>query len=253
MKSPVQAAERIRHSIKPRVVYDYIPSQDQSDLPSFTDLDRIEESNRVTYSLTNLFTARTVTGNRGISNRNERNDPSTMETPPKAAPVATSEPASYDYHRFCRFYLEQSYDIDAEKEDDPEPFSDVFGELDLNFGRYLAFDSDGRYDVYDNNFSSHNVAATISDRRGDQLWLEHSYRRDDQESINTGISIKLTNRLTVRGRYERNLLDDRDILKGGGFLYTAQCWSVDFFYAKEGTDNKFAFSINLMGIGGFGN
>jgi hypothetical protein len=44
-----------------------------------------------------------------------------------------------------------------------------------------------------------------------------------------------------------------NIVKGAGFLYTAQCWSVDFYYAVEGDDNRFAFLIDLLGIGGFGN
>ena len=61
MGSPVESIERIRHSIKPRVVYEYIPDQDQSDLPDFdTGIDRIDEANEITYSLTNTFTARTT-------------------------------------------------------------------------------------------------------------------------------------------------------------------------------------------------
>jgi lipopolysaccharide assembly outer membrane protein LptD (OstA) len=76
--------------------------------------------------------------------------------------------------------------------------------------------------------------------------------KDEFESIRGTLSVKLTDRLTARGEYERNLLAEKDLLKGAGFLYNAQCWSVDFFYGREGEDNKFLFSINLMGIGGFG-
>ena len=92
----------------------------------------------------------------------------------------------------------------------------------------------------------------MADHRGNRLWVEHSHDKDTHKSIRGTLSVKLTDRLTAKGEYERNLNDDRDISKGAGFLYTAQCWSVDFFYAVEGDDNKFSFSINLMGIGGFG-
>ena len=60
MGSPVKTVDRIRHRIKPRVVYEYIPDQDQSELPFFSDRDRLDGQNRVIYSLTNTFTARTA-------------------------------------------------------------------------------------------------------------------------------------------------------------------------------------------------
>ncbi|MBC2712381.1 MAG: LPS-assembly protein LptD [Desulfosarcina sp.] len=252
MGSPVAAVDRIRHSVKPQVIYEYIPDQDQSDLPFFTDLDRIDEKNRVTYSLTNTFTARTAknarssttTGDGAFFTEEERLPDRMLADPPAPAP--------FDYNRFCRFYLEQSYDIAAAREDLPEPFSDIYGELDFNLGRYFIMDTDARYNTYDARFSTHNVGAAVVDHRGDRLWMEHRYEKDAYESIRGTLSVKITDHLTARGEYERNLLDERDIIKGAGFLYTAQCWSVDFFYAVEGADNKFSFFINLMGIGGFG-
>jgi LPS-assembly protein len=254
--SPMADVDRFRHSIKPRVVYAYIPDQDQSDLPFFTDLDRIAALNQVTYSLTNTFTARTSTlarptaraGN-GVpsSGKNgktgEPADPMRRTSPP---------PAPFGYHRFCRLFLEQSYDIAAARDHQPEPFSDIFGELEFNIGPYLTVDSDARYDTYDTRFSSHNVGTAITDHRGDQLWVEHRYEKTVNESIRGVLSIKLTDHLTARGEYERNLQNETDLIKGAGFLYTAQCWSVDFFYAVEGEDNRFSVMINLMGIGSFG-
>ena len=263
MGSPVTGVDRIRHRVKPRVVYQYIPDQDQSDLPFFTDLDRIDEENRIIYSLTNTFTAKTARVVRSTTTTADADDdddddddddavslkenglPNGMQGDPQA-------PASFDYNRFCRFYLEQSYDIAAAREDLPEPFSDIYGELEFNFWRYFIVDSDASFDTYDTRFSSYNVAAAMKDHRGNRLRMEHSYEKDAYKSIRGTLSVKLTDRLTAKGKYERNLRDDRDIIKGAGFLYTAQCWSVNFFYAVEGQDNKFSFSINLMGIGGFG-
>jgi LPS-assembly protein len=252
MGSPVAAADRIRHSIKPQVIYEYVPNQDQSDLPYFTALDRIAETNRVTYSITNTLTARMVKASG--SNATIGNEPLPAEDKGLSGRINrdATAPTTFNYSRFCRFYLEQSYDITAARDDQPEPFSDIYGELDFNLGRYLSVESNARFNTYDANFSSHNVGAAIADHRGDMLWVEHRYEKDAIESIRGTLSVRLTDRLTVRGEYERNLLDEEDIIKGGGFLFSAQCWSVDFFYAVEGEDNKFSFLVNLMGIGGFG-
>ena len=252
MGSPVAAVDRIRHSARPRVIYEYIPDQDQSDLPYFTALDRIGEKNLVTYSLTNTLTARTTKTFRSTTKARDSLVSEAGAGLKNPMQGGTPTPTSFNYYRFCRFYLEQSYDIDAARDDQPEPFSDIYGELEFNFGRYVAVDSNARYNPYDNNISSHTIGAAIADHRGDRLWIEHSYQKDAFESIRGTLSVKLTDRLTARGEYERNLLAKKDLLKGAGFLYTAQCWSVDFFYAREGEDNKFLFSINLMGIGGFG-
>ena len=252
MSSPVDAADRIRHTLKPRVIYNYVPGRNQSDLPSFTDTDRIEATNTLTYSLTNIFTAKRSARvkaavppnheNRFFEQQGftgEINDGAALSTP-------------YRYDRFCRFYLVQSYHISTPEGDEQNAFSDIIGELDFNFGRTLFLDSDANFDPYEGRFSSHTIAAAMSDTRGDRLWIEHQYRRSISESIRGSLSLKLTDRLTARGKYERNLAQDRDITKGIGFLFTAQCWSLDFFYSVEETDNKFSFFINLMGIGGFG-
>ncbi|NIQ93611.1 MAG: LPS-assembly protein LptD, partial [Desulfuromonadales bacterium] len=50
--------DKIRHSVEPEVGYLYIPREDQSDLPQFDRLDRIEATNRLRYALTNRLTAR---------------------------------------------------------------------------------------------------------------------------------------------------------------------------------------------------
>lgn len=282
MSSPVAAEDRIRHSLKPRVVYQFIPDQDQSDLPDFgTEIDRVDEANAVTYSLTNTLTSRSARRSPTVSPDGSYSAPvDGWERPnlypesrtaavgdrtrygrqPTDAAASTDRRVAdwsnlpiYDYDRFCRFYLEQTYDIAAAVEDDPRPFSDVYAELDFNLGNRLDIYSDASFDNYESRFSSYHVATSIRDRRGDRLWVEHAYRQNASESINAALSVKLTNRLIARGQYERNLLTDEDISKGIGFLYIAPCWSVDFSYAVEGEDEKFAIFINLMGIGGFGN
>jgi len=250
MGSPAKGVDRIRHSIKPQMIYTYVPDEDQSDLPDFdTAIDRIAADNSVTYSLTNTLTARSEKKH-GTAAANVAEKDAAMAG---IRPNGMATPATYDYDRLCRFYLEQTYDIAAARDDEPEPFSDLFGELDIDIGSFFRLDADANFDVYGSHFSSHNVAAALADGRGDRLWIEHRYEREESESIHGMLAIKLTNRLTVRGEYERDLLADNDILKGAGFLYTSQCWAFDFFYKVEDDDRSVSLNVNLMGLGEFGN
>lgn len=255
MGSPVDTVDRIRHSIRPQVVYTYIPQQDQSDLPYFTSDDRIAEANRITYSLTNTFIARMpampapVPPDGGTQDGTKNGATQAAPTPPSRAADAVQ---AARYHQFCRIYLEQSYDIAAARENDPEPFSDVYGELNLNLGGRLIVDADATYAPYASRFSGHNVLVGVTDSRGDRLSVEHRYTTSVNESIRAALSVVVTERLTVRGEYQRNLLDEADLLRGIGFLYQAQCWSFDLFLSDEGGDKSVALLFSLAGIGEFG-
>ena len=117
--------------------------------------------------------------------------------------------------------------------------------------------ADAGWCQYDSDFKSRNVAVKLYDKRGDSLFVEHRYTQEDSqedpiESIYTDISMVVSEQLKVYADYERNLYGSQDIKKGIGFLYKAQCWSIDFSYTHEDNDRKYAFIINLYGIGEFG-
>ncbi len=231
--------ERIKHSIRPQIIYEYLPDKDQSELPALDEIDRIPGKNLITYSVTNTFTSKskkyvreTVSHIKGGSNSNKNTDP-----------------PSYDYNDFLRFKLEQSYDINKEKEDDPEPFSPIHGELDVNPIRYFSLRADADWSHYDSNFRSRNISATLRDERGDRLLVEHRYQRDISETLYTDFGIKLSDKVSIRGEYERNIFDGKDLKYSFGFLYETQCWSFDSSFIKEGEDLGFKFMIILYGIG----
>ena len=253
MQVPIAGVDRIRHSIKPEVVYTYIPDQDQSDLPYFTQIDRIAAANQITYSLTNTFTARMHHDQPTPAAQKPVEFPSMLTgMPTDRQPARQDDVELYDYSRFCRFYLEQTYDIAAARKNESETLSDIYGELEFIINHYFQLEADATYNTYDTRFSSHNIGVALSDLRGDQLWLEHRYKTDVNESIRSTLSMNLTDYLAVRGEFERDLLEDRNITRGGGFIYNAQCWAFGLFYTKEENDEKYNFLIDLKGIGGFG-
>jgi len=237
-----EGVQRIKHTVMPQIIYDYIPEKDQSEFPLFDSLDRIERKNIVTYSLTNTLTSKsgTPTENRAI--------------PPTDKLVNDDryKPLTHTYNQFCWFKLEQSYDIDKANEDDPEPFSPINIRLQIFPRKYFAIDADADWSHYDSTFRSRNIALTLWDPRGDKLFVSHRYKIDASESVYTDFHLKISDSLSVVAEYERDIFNGNNLKSGLGFLYETQCWSFYTKYLKEGDDQKIGFMIELRGIGGVG-
>ncbi len=142
-KKSGKGADKIRHTATPRVVYDYIPRQDQSDLPYFEETDRVAAKNIITYSLTNHLTARTP------AKRNPQ-QPGQAETP------------AYSYDQFFRFELGQSYDINRAGYGDPEPFLPVYADLEFRPGKNVALKGDAQWSIYEDHFVNHNIGLDLN-------------------------------------------------------------------------------------------
>ena len=235
----------IKHAIRPQVIYRYTPEEDQSDYPYYTGIDRIGEANKVTYSLTNTFTAKSAMG--PVKEKDAAPDDT-------EAPVQADAASQYTYREFCRFKIQQSYDINEAIDDDVdnrEPFSPIYAELNFSPVSYLSFRGDASRSPYKNYFNTHNVSVWLNDNRGDRLFLEHRYTHKSSESIYVDLRVKITERLSTYTQYEKNLFDDEAIRTGLGLLYQTPCWSLKCDYTKEEDDQQFAFMINLVGLGEF--
>ncbi|MBW2367258.1 MAG: LPS-assembly protein LptD [Deltaproteobacteria bacterium] len=217
-----ESAQRIKHAMRLQAIYDYIPEENQEAHPLFDTTDRIEAENRITYAMTHTFTAR-----RTVNKRNR-------------------------YHQFGRLKLEQYFDFKKDRDDDPEPFSPIRGELQLDLGPACMLQADSQWSVYDAQFVSRNIAARFADRRGDRLFVEHRYTQDTSESVYLDGIIHLTPNLWLLADYERNIKNDEDIAKGVGLLYQSQCWSFELAYESEDDDASVSFMINLFGLGNMG-
>jgi len=223
--------DRLKHVIKPQIIYDYTPDVDQDEYPDFQD-DRILKRNTITYSLINTVTARSIK--------------------PRSRPGEESgESPEHAYHELCYFELAQSYDINEAREDDPEPFSTIYGKFEFDPYRYLTLDADAHYSLYESRFVSHNVALGLSDNRGDHFRVEHRYTRIDEifHSIDVKLDVVLSSSLWARARSVYDLKKDKNLDSGLGLLYKAGCWSIDVMYLKQEENRKYEFIINLFGLG----
>jgi LPS-assembly protein len=263
--------QAIRHSVLPRVVYDYLPEEDQDEYPAFFQqiidrdangdfvevptpladgVNRIDPLNRITYSLTNTLTSK-----------------SRASAAEDAEAAQTEAPR---YNDFLRFKLEQYYDIrEARGSDrrDPErkrPFSPVRGELEFFPTRYLRLAADAEFDVYDSRLVSRNLSAVLTSPRGDELKLSYRYAepgprfylKDDStrdvESLYGSLRLKLPFRLTAFASSEYDFEASERIETTLGLLYEAQCWSLDIRFEDDNEDQEISFMFNLYGLGAIG-
>ena len=240
-----KSIDRIRHSIKPQVVYDYISVPEDEDYPFFEGIDRMQEENLVTYSITNYFTARSI--------KRPARDIETQIG-------SSNEPVIplYRYRDVCRIKFSQSYDIEEARRDDGvghrRPFSDIKGELEFRPYGCLDVDGDMSWSPYDSEIKTYNTTLTLCDRRGDRASVDYIYSRGERESILANALLRLFHPLSVYGEHERNIRDGQDVKTVVGFKYEPQCWSLDFSYTDDRAmdTQKYFVEVSLYGLGEFG-
>ncbi len=225
-------AGQIKHTITPQIVYEYIPHSEQHKYLNIDDSDQIGKKNLITYSITNtvVIDQLSLISNRLITDN---------------CPLFTN---------YFRFKLEQSYDINEADETGKEkrPFSPIYGEIDLVPGRFVSLEADAEWCVYENDFQSRNVSINLWDERGDRLSVAHRYAQDAHESVYADIMVKLSDSISAYADYERNIYDKKELRNSLGFLYDAQCWSAELRHINEADEHKYAFMINLYGLGEIG-
>jgi LPS-assembly protein len=237
--------EKIRHSVLPKLTYDYVTTTGQEDLPNFDETDRLVENNVITYSITNYLIAR--------SRRHRRSGAQTG-----AASSEKPEAPLYVYRDFCRLKFWQSYDIEEALRDDGgsgrRPFSDIRAELEFNPYDCLSLKGDTGWSPYDGDFTAYNALLVLCDRRGDGGLLDYRYTQDGTNSIRTEARVKLFDPVSAYGEYEYNIRDGQDVKTIVGLKYEPQCWSLDVSYIDDrtGGTREFFVELGLYGLGRFG-
>jgi LPS-assembly protein len=226
--------EGLRHIIRPRILYEYVPDRDQDDYPFFDPLDRIEKKNRITLELINTL---------ALSDLNS----------PAPSP------------RLCRFELDQSYDFeeyespdgsedyfppDRSAPEDGEHLSPLYGKLEISPVNFLSLRADAEWSHRDQNLFSRNLALSLRDDRGDSFQTEYRYTRDTAETLNTRFNVNISPKISAYAEYERNIKDNDNIKTGLGIWYKTQCWSVTMRYLIERDDHSYGVMVNLHGLGG---
>ncbi|RLC04546.1 MAG: LPS-assembly protein LptD [Deltaproteobacteria bacterium] len=220
-------ADKIKHELTPKLEYEFTPNIIQNDLPSFDGLDRIEEKNLLTWSLTNYFISRES----GLTPKGEE---------------------KLTYREFAYIKLYQSYDIRKENDNESRPFSDITFDSEFSPHNFFLLDLDLSWSPYANNFSTLNIGNTIRDNRGDALRTEYRFKENESESLYSKIDISLTDELMAYCSIEKNLKDDKTVETKAGVTITKSCWTFNLYYSDSRDEQSITFLINLHGIGEFG-
>lgn len=229
-------SQKLKHTIRPKLTYAYIPNKDQSGLPSFDSADRISRSNTLTYSVNTILTGKFST-------------------------------AQKTYTRDI-VYLDarQSYDINEATRDlrtstdKRKPFSDITLETILKPYDWLSASWKGDYDVYDNWFKKQDASFGLTSKRGDALNLSYRYIRNDVEYLETGARFKAADNISLIFNHRYSYTGSKGIETEYGIDYRKQCWGVSATFTDKLEENIFMITFNLLGLGqvggisgGFGN
>jgi LPS-assembly protein len=226
---------KTKHTMRPSILYEYRPEVSQHQLPFFDDTDRINSRNRLTYSLTNFFSARLDKG-----------------------------PDQVEYLDFARLELSQYYDISQPQggADDftttrKRPFSNVSMQLDLTPKRYINLTYKNELSLYDHEFTTHNLLANLWDERGDKLNVTYQRQldRDEKtvlEEIDAKLGLKLWDGVSLNLRTDYRLDTKEKIKNEYNLIIERQCWGISFSYVDEPDNQRFAVSIRLSGVGKLG-
>jgi LPS-assembly protein len=218
---------KIRHVVQPDVVYSYIPSVDQSDLPQLDAFDDIGRRNTLAYGFTNRLIAR-------------------LENPE----------GQIDYHEFLYLRLSQEYDIEESRrdllapQDQDGPFTALRTELIVRPTRRSYVDIDTRYDV-----SSGDGVLTFSgetgllDQKGNGLAFSYRYLKDEQEYLGARIELALLKPVYLDYEQRYSFDGGNSLEKVLNLEYRAQCWSFFLTYRDREDNQEISFSFALTGLG----
>lgn len=224
-----ESLRKVRHTVEPEIIYEYIPDVMQDSLPQFDSEDRITKKNMLTYSLNNRL----------------------------AGKIYSTE-KDYQVRELLLFKISQGYDINeanrelASTTDERKPFTDVSGQLRVTPSQYLTLVSDASYGTYDGYLKTLNNSLEILDGRGDSVSAEYRFTKDSQEYVRGKIFVKATDSLELTYDSRYSILEKGYLENIYAIDYHPQCWSVQFSYSERPDEKKYLVVFNLLGIGTVG-
>jgi LPS-assembly protein len=224
---PDSFATKLRHSIEPELVYTYIPKVDQSELPYFDKLDRVDNANLVAYALTQRLTARFD---------HESGDPT--------------------YRELVYFRLSQAYDMTNEFHGQ-QRFHDLRLQSELRPTEWLTLLSDTSMDVSSGDWTKVTAVGKVADKQGNSVKLLYSYEPEkDIDYVEGAVSIAFLDPFYFDYHQRYDLVTDKQLEQAVGIEYRHQCWGTKLTYRDQDRDNNHDRSIMLTftmrGIGSVG-
>lgn len=212
------------HQIRPFVKYGHIPGIDQTKYPQFDAVDLINVKNAVTYGMDNFFNS-----------------------------LASKDLFKSAIWDTASLRVEQSYDLRQDPSD--QPFSEIFTKLGWAPTNQARITYRTSYDVYDNDFSTHNFGGVYRNSRGDLFGLDYSFKQagsqtsTEIEQVNAIVRAPIISSWIAGAEIQHSLSQEETIKANGSLTYMAPCWSVTFEAQHTPVDTAFVVLFNLANIG----
>lgn len=242
-----------KHSIQPRIGYEWTKYVDQEDNPFFTLEDRIQKQSNLKFRLDNIFTAKqssVVRQKDGIKKVNSYLDM-----------VSLIMETGYDFREADRTMHTAVYEN--------RPWHDLRTRLIIRPRKWFSLNGDVYYSFYDGKINAVDLGTTLYHEKYGSFSTSYSqrepnfeYRRfvnyDNAADIMPTSPINvITNTLTlypvsnvnVYAMERTNLDTGKSYERAVGLGYTHQCVYVYGEYTKDPIEERVSFNIELTGLG----
>ncbi len=235
-----EKVQKIKHNLRPQIVYNFIPEVTQDSLPSF--VSPIYKVNTITYYLINTLTSKSLLGK------------------------GKEEEDLFGYRDFVQFKLYQTYDINAAQQvysttttnadgttttSSIQPFSNIYGELELSPNSNLTLRSSLGWSPYTGQMNSQSYNLTLIDKKGNRAYVEYLAFGDQYQQINANLSWKINPIWSASFLTRYSLDQNKNFETNVGVSYNQQCWGVKLYYSDTPGNQQIILSLSLKGLGEF--
>ncbi|MCA1792974.1 MAG: LPS assembly protein LptD, partial [Desulfotignum sp.] len=116
---------------------------------------------------------------------------------------------------------------------------------------FLSMRTDLAWSPYETDFTTINVDATVTDKRGDSVTTAYRYTEDTNETWYTRFNARITPALSAYYSFELDLARENTIETRTGIILDDACWTMGLEFKESDSDMGIAFMITLKGIGEF--
>jgi LPS-assembly protein len=242
--------QKVKHNLRPQVLYNYIPDIKQDTLPSF--VSPINKTNTVTYLLINTFTAKSL-----IPKARSESDRDKLLMGSREYQEDRSRDDLYGYLDFLRLQLSQTYDINEATKDisssqERRPFSNVIGDMDIRPARFFNWRSSGSWSPYSGQVETHTHNLNWTDTKGNRAYVEYLSTSNDQiRQINSNVMWKIAPAWTISFLNKFSLDQNKNYETTAGLIYSQQCWGLKFTYTSTPDNLTYFLTFTLKGLAEF--
>lgn len=244
--------EKIKHNIRPQIIYNYIPEIKQESLPTF--VPTITKTNTVSYFLINTFTSKSLIK----KGRLERTRDELLMGFGEFLDDGSQEDL-YGYRDFFQFKIYQTYDInEAQRTITPSspqerrPFSNVTGEMEILPGPNFSLRSYANWSPYTGQMDSHSHNLSLSDKKGNLANVEYLSLSGDQiRQINSNLVWKINTQWSANFLNRYSLDQNKNYETAAALTYAHQCWGIKLTYSNTPDNTTYFLSFSLKGLADF--